>query len=98
MLPAGQGGAPDGERAAGGTEGPQSQVNPLWPSHRGLLVSRCLVWRRYGVFVNHHGVFSFPRQGAKKAAVKILKNFDEAITVDIASLDPESLYQRPYAG
>uniref|UniRef100_A0A6Q2Z2P1 RGS domain-containing protein n=1 Tax=Esox lucius TaxID=8010 RepID=A0A6Q2Z2P1_ESOLU len=33
-----------------------------------------------------------------RAAVKILKNFDEAITVDIASLDPESLYQRPYAG
>lgn len=38
------------------------------------------------------------QQGSKKAAVKILKNFDEAITVDIASLDPESLYQRPYAG
>uniref|UniRef100_A0A8C2E6U4 A kinase (PRKA) anchor protein 10 n=1 Tax=Cyprinus carpio TaxID=7962 RepID=A0A8C2E6U4_CYPCA len=38
------------------------------------------------------------KQGTKKAAVKILKNFDEAITVDIASLDPESLYQRPYAG
>ncbi|KAM9540224.1 A-kinase anchor protein 10, mitochondrial-like isoform 1-T1 [Salvelinus alpinus] len=39
------------------------------------------------------------QQGAKKvAAIKILKNFDEAITVDIASLDPESLYQRPYAG
>uniref|UniRef100_A0A8C8DNF6 A kinase (PRKA) anchor protein 10 n=1 Tax=Oryzias sinensis TaxID=183150 RepID=A0A8C8DNF6_9TELE len=38
------------------------------------------------------------KQGAKKAAVKILKNFDEAITVDVASLDPESLYQRPYAG
>uniref|UniRef100_A0A8C2WML1 A-kinase anchoring protein 10 n=1 Tax=Cyclopterus lumpus TaxID=8103 RepID=A0A8C2WML1_CYCLU len=32
------------------------------------------------------------------AAIKILKNFDEAITVDVASLDPESLYQRPYAG
>uniref|UniRef100_A0A4W4EHH5 RGS domain-containing protein n=1 Tax=Electrophorus electricus TaxID=8005 RepID=A0A4W4EHH5_ELEEL len=37
-------------------------------------------------------------QGTKKVAVKILKNFDEAITVDISSLDPESLYQRPYAG
>ncbi|KAM8742159.1 A-kinase anchor protein 10, mitochondrial isoform 2-T2 [Acanthopagrus schlegelii] len=37
-------------------------------------------------------------QGAKRAAIKILKNFDEAITVDVASLDPESLYQRPYAG
>ncbi|XP_076024919.1 A-kinase anchor protein 10, mitochondrial [Genypterus blacodes] len=37
-------------------------------------------------------------QGTKKAAIKILKNFDEAITVDVASLDPESLYQRPYAG
>uniref|UniRef100_A0A4W4EH64 RGS domain-containing protein n=1 Tax=Electrophorus electricus TaxID=8005 RepID=A0A4W4EH64_ELEEL len=38
------------------------------------------------------------QQGTKKVAVKILKNFDEAITVDISSLDPESLYQRPYAG
>ncbi|XP_034033681.1 A-kinase anchor protein 10, mitochondrial isoform X2 [Thalassophryne amazonica] len=38
------------------------------------------------------------QQGAKKAAIKILKNFDEAITVDVASLDAESLYQRPYAG
>uniref|UniRef100_H3C5I9 A-kinase anchoring protein 10 n=1 Tax=Tetraodon nigroviridis TaxID=99883 RepID=H3C5I9_TETNG len=38
------------------------------------------------------------QQGTRKAAVKILKNFDEAITVDIASLDPEQLYQRPYAG
>ncbi|XP_035888843.1 A-kinase anchor protein 10, mitochondrial isoform X2 [Phyllostomus discolor] len=34
----------------------------------------------------------------KKASVKILKNFDEAIIVDAASLDPESLYQRTYAG
>uniref|UniRef100_A0A8C2YXS2 A-kinase anchoring protein 10 n=1 Tax=Cyclopterus lumpus TaxID=8103 RepID=A0A8C2YXS2_CYCLU len=38
------------------------------------------------------------KQNAKRAAIKILKNFDEAITVDVASLDPESLYQRPYAG
>uniref|UniRef100_A0A8C4SBG5 A-kinase anchoring protein 10 n=1 Tax=Erpetoichthys calabaricus TaxID=27687 RepID=A0A8C4SBG5_ERPCA len=38
------------------------------------------------------------QQTTKKANIKILKNFDEAITVDIASLDPESLYQRPYAG
>ncbi|KAM9728543.1 A-kinase anchor protein 10, mitochondrial [Menidia menidia] len=38
------------------------------------------------------------QHGAKKAVIKILKNFDEAITVDVASLDPESLYQRPYAG
>ncbi|KAG7223210.1 hypothetical protein INR49_015743 [Caranx melampygus] len=38
------------------------------------------------------------QQGTKKAVIKILKNFDEAITVDVASLDPESLYQRPYAG
>ncbi|KAA8586375.1 hypothetical protein FQN60_000211, partial [Etheostoma spectabile] len=37
------------------------------------------------------------QQGTKRAAIKILKNFDEAITVDVASLDPESLYQRPYA-
>uniref|UniRef100_A0A8C7GPQ0 A-kinase anchoring protein 10 n=1 Tax=Oncorhynchus kisutch TaxID=8019 RepID=A0A8C7GPQ0_ONCKI len=40
----------------------------------------------------------FDRSAKKVAAIKILKNFDEAITVDIASLDPESLYQRPYAG
>ncbi|XP_041864891.1 A-kinase anchor protein 10, mitochondrial isoform X3 [Melanotaenia boesemani] len=38
------------------------------------------------------------QQGSKKTLIKILKNFDEAITVDVASLDPESLYQRPYAG
>lgn len=38
------------------------------------------------------------QQGAKKAAIKILKNFDEAIIVDAASLDPETLYHRPYAG
>ncbi|MEQ2165407.1 hypothetical protein GOODEAATRI_016528 [Goodea atripinnis] len=38
------------------------------------------------------------QHGVKKAAIKILKNFDEAITVDVASLDPEMLYQRPYAG
>lgn len=38
------------------------------------------------------------QQSAKKAAIKILKNFDEAITVDASSLDPETLYQRPYAG
>lgn len=38
------------------------------------------------------------QQGAKKAAIKILKNFDEAITVDVANLEPENLYQRPYAG
>ncbi|XP_037543380.1 A-kinase anchor protein 10, mitochondrial [Nematolebias whitei] len=38
------------------------------------------------------------QQGAKKAAIKILKNFDEVITVDVSSLDPETLYQRPYAG
>uniref|UniRef100_A0A8C7TVH1 A kinase (PRKA) anchor protein 10 n=1 Tax=Oncorhynchus mykiss TaxID=8022 RepID=A0A8C7TVH1_ONCMY len=45
------------------------------------------------------GVASDLDRSAKKvAAIKILKNFDEAITVDIASLDPESLYQRPYAG
>lgn len=38
------------------------------------------------------------QHGARKAAIKILKNFDEAITVDVASLDPDNLYQRPYAG
>uniref|UniRef100_A0A669DW53 A-kinase anchoring protein 10 n=1 Tax=Oreochromis niloticus TaxID=8128 RepID=A0A669DW53_ORENI len=38
------------------------------------------------------------KQSARKAAIKILKNFDEAITVDVANLDPEALYQRPYAG
>uniref|UniRef100_A0A3B4H498 A-kinase anchoring protein 10 n=1 Tax=Pundamilia nyererei TaxID=303518 RepID=A0A3B4H498_9CICH len=40
---------------------------------------------------------SHTQQSARKAAIKILKNFDEAITVDVASLDPETLYQRPYA-
>lgn len=34
----------------------------------------------------------------KKSNVKILKNFDEAIIVDATSLDPETLYQRTYAG
>ncbi|XP_069471290.1 A-kinase anchor protein 10, mitochondrial isoform X2 [Ambystoma mexicanum] len=38
------------------------------------------------------------QSSVKKANVKILKNFDEAIIVDAASLDPESLYQRTYAG
>ncbi|CAL8364153.1 unnamed protein product [Lota lota] len=38
------------------------------------------------------------QHGTRKAAVRILKNFDEAITVDASSLDPEVLYQRPYAG
>ncbi|KAJ1185908.1 hypothetical protein NDU88_002694 [Pleurodeles waltl] len=38
------------------------------------------------------------QSSVKKANIKILKNFDEAIIVDAASLDPESLYQRTYAG
>ncbi|XP_006902117.1 PREDICTED: A-kinase anchor protein 10, mitochondrial-like [Elephantulus edwardii] len=38
------------------------------------------------------------QSSVKKPSVKILKNFDEAIIVDAASLDPESLYQRTYAG
>uniref|UniRef100_A0A7M4F2C7 A-kinase anchoring protein 10 n=1 Tax=Crocodylus porosus TaxID=8502 RepID=A0A7M4F2C7_CROPO len=38
------------------------------------------------------------KSSVKKANVKILKNFDEAIIVDAASLDPETLYQRTYAG
>ncbi|XP_073172091.1 A-kinase anchor protein 10, mitochondrial isoform X1 [Lepidochelys kempii] len=41
---------------------------------------------------------SVSQSSVKKANVKILKNFDEAIIVDAASLDPESLYQRTYAG
>lgn len=41
---------------------------------------------------------SSSQSALKKANVKILKNFDEAIIVDAASLDPESLYQRTYAG
>ncbi|XP_053130690.1 A-kinase anchor protein 10, mitochondrial isoform X2 [Hemicordylus capensis] len=41
---------------------------------------------------------SSTQPGLKKTNVKILKNFDEAIIVDAASLDPESLYQRTYAG
>ncbi|XP_008008829.3 A-kinase anchor protein 10, mitochondrial isoform X2 [Chlorocebus sabaeus] len=41
---------------------------------------------------------SASQSSVKKASIKILKNFDEAIIVDAASLDPESLYQRTYAG
>ncbi|XP_053562061.1 A-kinase anchor protein 10, mitochondrial [Bombina bombina] len=41
---------------------------------------------------------SVAQTSVKKSNVKILKNFDEAIIVDAASLDPESLYQRTYAG
>uniref|UniRef100_A0A8C6RQJ6 A kinase anchor protein 10 n=1 Tax=Nannospalax galili TaxID=1026970 RepID=A0A8C6RQJ6_NANGA len=41
---------------------------------------------------------STSQSSVKKASIKILKNFDEAIIVDAASLDPESLYQRTYAG
>lgn len=41
---------------------------------------------------------SVPQHGVRKAAVKILKNFDEAIVVDAASLEPESLYHRTFAG
>ncbi|KAM9253783.1 A-kinase anchor protein 10, mitochondrial [Dugong dugon] len=41
---------------------------------------------------------SSSQSSMKKTTVKILKNFDEAIIVDAASLDPESLYQRSYAG
>ncbi|XP_030318185.1 A-kinase anchor protein 10, mitochondrial isoform X2 [Calypte anna] len=41
---------------------------------------------------------SASQSNVKKANIKILKNFDEAIIVDAASLDPESLYQRTYAG
>ncbi|XP_064135415.1 A-kinase anchor protein 10, mitochondrial isoform X2 [Loxodonta africana] len=41
---------------------------------------------------------SSSQSSVKKTSVKILKNFDEAIIVDAASLDPESLYQRTYAG
>ncbi|XP_069800568.1 A-kinase anchor protein 10, mitochondrial [Dendropsophus ebraccatus] len=41
---------------------------------------------------------STSQPNVKKSNVKILKNFDEAIIVDAASLDPESLYQRTYAG
>ncbi|XP_069767731.1 A-kinase anchor protein 10, mitochondrial isoform X3 [Narcine bancroftii] len=41
---------------------------------------------------------SLPQHGVRKTAVKILKNFDEAIVVDAASLEPESLYHRTFAG
>ncbi|XP_003791112.1 A-kinase anchor protein 10, mitochondrial [Otolemur garnettii] len=41
---------------------------------------------------------STSQSSVKKASIKILKNFDEVIIVDAASLDPESLYQRTYAG
>ncbi|XP_074120007.1 A-kinase anchor protein 10, mitochondrial isoform X1 [Sminthopsis crassicaudata] len=46
----------------------------------------------------HSSSDSSAQFNVKKANVKILKNFDEAIIVDAASLDPESLYQRTYAG
>ncbi|KAM9001511.1 A-kinase anchor protein 10, mitochondrial isoform X2 [Sarcophilus harrisii] len=46
----------------------------------------------------HSSSDSSTQFNVKKANVKILKNFDEAIIVDAASLDPESLYQRTYAG
>ncbi|TRY59893.1 hypothetical protein DNTS_008123 [Danionella cerebrum] len=55
-------------------------------------------WTQEGDRNSSNSEGSQAQQGTKKAAVKILKNFDEAITVDIASLDPESLYQRPYSG
>ncbi|XP_055991706.1 A-kinase anchor protein 10, mitochondrial [Sorex fumeus] len=48
--------------------------------------------------VHSSGSDSSSQSSMKKASVKILKNFDEAIIVDAASLDPESLYQRTYAG
>uniref|UniRef100_A0A8C5WXH1 A-kinase anchoring protein 10 n=1 Tax=Laticauda laticaudata TaxID=8630 RepID=A0A8C5WXH1_LATLA len=57
-----------------------------------------------GNMSNHYSHMGAADSGAasqpshKKANVKILKNFDEAIIVDAASLDPESLYQRTYAG
>ncbi|XP_078080895.1 A-kinase anchor protein 10, mitochondrial isoform X1 [Mustelus asterias] len=41
---------------------------------------------------------SIAQHGVRKATVKILKNFDEAIVVDAASLEPESLYHRTFAG
>ncbi|XP_066221061.1 A-kinase anchor protein 10, mitochondrial [Saccopteryx leptura] len=49
---------------------------------------------------SHHSIPDSPaaQSSVKKSSVKILKNFDEAIIVDAASLDPESLYQRTYAG
>ncbi|KAM4699511.1 A-kinase anchor protein 10, mitochondrial isoform 2-T2 [Discoglossus pictus] len=48
----------------------------------------------YGATADNSG----SQTSVKKSNVKILKNFDEAIIVDAASLDPESLYQRTYAG
>ncbi|KAL8199045.1 UNVERIFIED_CONTAM: A-kinase anchor protein 10, mitochondrial [Gekko kuhli] len=65
-----------------------------------------------GVAPTAHGPYSDSHSGSldstsaavssqpslKTANIKILKNFDEAIIVDAASLDPESLYQRTYAG
>uniref|UniRef100_UPI00358F05CC A-kinase anchor protein 10, mitochondrial-like isoform X2 n=1 Tax=Myxine glutinosa TaxID=7769 RepID=UPI00358F05CC len=38
------------------------------------------------------------KESSKKGVVKILKNFDEDITIDAKSLEPESLYHRHYAG
>lgn len=77
----------DNDRGSNSGEGPQAQVRPL--THHSDHTKRIVGLK----------TFSSPLQpGTRKAAVKILKNFDEAITVDIASLDPEQLYQRPYAG
>lgn len=58
-----------------------------------------IVVRSYQLFALGTNTQNFCLQSnVKKANVKILKNFDEAIIVDAASLDPESLYQRTYAG
>ncbi|XP_078536048.1 A-kinase anchor protein 10, mitochondrial isoform X3 [Lissotriton helveticus] len=48
--------------------------------------------------LDHESAGAGTQSTVKKANIKILKNFDEAIIVDAASLDPESLYQRTYAG
>ncbi|XP_061460664.1 A-kinase anchor protein 10, mitochondrial [Rhineura floridana] len=84
-------------------------LNDLIHSVRGdEFVSGCVALTVHGPgsAPDHDSHVGAPLDGAapslqsslKKANVKILKNFDEAIIVDAASLDPESLYQRTYAG
>lgn len=101
-----QGWTPESDRNSSVTEGSQAQVIHWFDGgtkgHIAFFLYKdsSRIWLSMSNFVLiSQNVFTFKlQQGTKKAAIKILKNFDEAITVDIASLDPESLYQRPYAG
>lgn len=104
-----QGWTSEGDRNSSVTEGSQAQVIHWFdglPKSYIALVFRIIqgFFRNMVALVGNFALMFSKcvhlqmQHGTKKAAIKILKNFDEAITVDIASLDPESLYQRPYAG